>query len=541
MKKRIIAFLLVLTALLGLPFSVSAASSDIELYGFRNCDSKGNPFAFISFSPDEPGKPAEKSAQGELSEIFCGASFGGNIYAVDENGILFKIDTADFKRTEIGVAIEDTSVYRPVEMAYNNAENKMYLLCLELNNNNANVLFSLDVKTGITVFQSYIIGAAQLKGLTFDGQGNLYGIGETGMLYKIDSHAGRAYTIGATGFEGSYIQSMCFDRTVNLIYWAYYNGSEGRLISVDPQSAAANDLGAIGKDCEVTALCMASDAYAVEIKAEEGGIAYVSGEKYYNAGEKAAIVAEVTNGYEFGGWQVSGGTLSSVNELSATVIMPSSDVTVTAYFLPKKLYQERTLYSENAKMTVTGKKLYYNTQFAVSAWAEGMDGYEQLQEQMGQKRTLISANNIILRAFATEEAPAFKNKIKLTVPVAKEYEGKKVNVFLFNGEKITKTSERVKDGQVTLSLKEAGPIAVTSFRGTSFWAVFFLIILLGALGYILYSFRELIFKSLKKDINKLSLKRKAKKQKQSEKNTSENIMAALDEQDLDSSRYNINE
>lgn len=541
MKKRVIALLLVLITVLCVPFSVSAASSDIVLYGFRNFDSEESPYAFVSFSPAAPAKVTELSKQAEQPEIFCGTSFGGNIYAVDKNGMLYKVDTQKFVRTEIGTAIEDTTAYRPVEMAYDITQNKMYLLCLDLNNVNANALFTLDVKSGTTVFQSYIIGAAQLKGFTFDGAGQAYGIGETGMLYKIDAHTGRAFTIGATGFEGTYIQSMCYDRTTDLIYWAFYDGESGKLISVDPATAAATDIGAIGNNSEISALCMASDAYAIEVIAEEGGIAYVSGEKYYNAGESAALVAEVTNGYEFGGWKVSGGTLSTTGEVATTVTMPSGDVTVTAFFLPKKVYQERTLYSDSAKVTVSGKKLYYNTQLSVTPWAEGTDGYDMLIEEMGPKRTLISANNINLQAFAVEETKAFNKSVKVTIPVGAEYEGKKVNIYRFDGEKIIKSSEKVKEGLVTLKLKEAGHIAITTHRGASFWAVFFLILLLGALIFFVYAFRDVILKSIKKDMRKINSKLKAQKKEKNEKEQSENIMAALDEQDLDSSRYNINE
>ncbi len=539
MRKRIIALLLVLLTLFCVPFSVNAASSDITLYGFRNYDSEGSPFAFVSFSPASPAKLTEISKQGEQSEIFCGTSFGGNIYVVDENGILYKADTQKFVRTEIGTAIEDTTAYRPVEMAYDITQNKMYLLCLDLNNNSANALFTLDVKTGTTVFQSHIIGAAQLKGLTFNGNGDLFGIGETGMLYKIDTHSGRAFKVGATGFEGTYIQSMCFDRTTGLIYWAFYDGEAGKLISVDPATALATEIGVIGNNSEITAICMASDAYAIEVNAEEGGIAYVSGEKYYNAGESAALVAEVTNGYEFGGWKVSGGTLSNTSEVSTSVIMPASDVTVTAFFLPKKVYLERTLYNESAKITVSGKKLYYNTQLAVTPWTEGMDGYDTLLEEMGEKRTIISANNIVLKASALEETEAFNKTVNVTIPVNAENNGKKVNVYRFDGEKLIKSTEKVKDGAVTLKLKETGSIAVTTHRGASFFAIFFLIILLGALGFFVYSFRDAILKSLKKDLRKINGKFKLKKKAKAEKQQSDNIMAALDEQDLDNSRYNI--
>ncbi len=539
MKKRIFSLILVVIIALSVPFSASAAASDINLYGFRNYDSEQSGFAFVSLSPQAPAKLNEASKQEELSEILCGTSFGGNIYAVDENGLFYKIDTVGFNRNEIGTAIEDISLYRPAEMAYDNISGKMYLLCLELENNEANALFTVDINSGEATFQRHIIGAAQLKGLSFDGSGTLYGIGENGTLYKIDPQSGRAYTIGSTGYSALYIQSMCFDRITNSIYWAYYNGEEGKLISVDPATAIATELGVLGKNAEITALCMASDAYLVNIESEEGGIAYVSGDTYFNSGEKAALVAEVTNGYSFGGWAVNGGTLSTSGELSTTLTMPASDVTVKAFFLPKKVYQERTLYNNSAKFTLSGKKVYYNSTLEVSPWASGMDGYDLLLEEMGEKRTLISADAVSLTAMAVEETPGFKKSVRLTIPVPSEYEGRKVNVFTYNGEKISKTSEKVKDGQITLKLKEVGPIAITSFRGGAFFAILLLVLLTGSVGFLVYAFRDVIKSSLKKDIGKIKTKVKIKKAKHQTEKQSEQVFAALDEQDLENSRYNI--
>ncbi len=544
MKKRIISLLLVIFTIFALSvISVSASSSEMILCGFRCNDDKSSAPSFITFSPSSPDKITTHGAA-DQSQIYCGAFFGGVYYCIDAQGSLIKVDVNTFGRTEVGKSIADMETLTPVEMSYDTHTGKMYLMCIDRTNNDANLMYTVDLTSGGIQKSNYIIGCNSVKGMTFDGAGNLYVIDSDGTLCKIDVTSGRAFTLGETELTSSYIQSMCYGRGAGVIYWAQYDGEGiGNLVEVDPQSAQVKKKAPIGLNCAVTALSFTSDALEVKIESEDGGVAYVSGNSYYNAGENAVITAEADKGYTFGGWLASGGTLGATNDLTTTITMPNGDVSVTAFFIPNKSYQNRSLYDENSKVLVSGKKLYYNTDLTVNPWLEGSDGYDKLTDLMGKKRELLNAQVISLNAHGIGEIESFKSKINISVPVSEDYTGKKVDVFIYDGEKVTKTTAKVKEGQITLKSKIDGSFAVATHRSGSVWVVIILIILLIAAGYFVYVYRKPILAQLKKDTGKVKSNFKKKPTKKNAKaakqQKSNDVFDAIDNQSLENSRYDI--
>lgn len=57
-------------------------------------------------------------------------------------------------------------------------------------------------------------------GLAFDAKGQLWGIDNGGILYKVDKSNGNATRIGSTGIIPKYAQSMAFDLKTGDLYWA---------------------------------------------------------------------------------------------------------------------------------------------------------------------------------------------------------------------------------------------------------------------------------------------------------------------------------
>ena len=544
MKKRIISFLLVTFTLITLmSATVSASSSEKILCGFRCNDDKASAPSFVTFAPSSPDKLTVHGDTAQ-AQIYCGAFFGGNYYCIDAQGSFLKVDINSFARTEIGKSVTDMEKLTPVEMSYDTHTGKMYLICIDRENNDANLMYTVDLSTGNIVKNNYIFGCNLIKGMTFDGAGNLYVVDNDGSLCKVDLSSGRAFTIGETELYSSYIQSMCYDRNDGVIYWAQFNGEgDGNLVEINPADAKVNKKQTLGSNCAITALSFTSDALEVKVVSEDGGVAYVSGNSYYNTGENAVITAEPDKGYTFGGWITSGGTLGATNDLTTTVTMPSGDVSVTAFFIPNKSYQNRSLYDETSKILVSGKKIYYNTDVTVDAWSEKDDGYDKLTDVMGKKREFISSQIVSLNAHGIGEIESFKSKITITFPVPEEYNGKKVDVFTYDGEKVIKDTEKVKEGQITVKTKADGAYAVTTHRSGSVWVIIILILLLLAAGYFVYVYRKPIFAALNRDTKKLKgkiknklsgSKRKAKSQKAKK---SQDVFDAIDNQDLNNSRY----
>lgn len=546
MKKRVISFLLVtFTIMTLLSLAVSASSSEKILCGFRCNDDKSSAPSFVTFAPSSPDKLTVHGGT-DQSQIYCGAFFGGNYYCIDAQGGFLKVDINSFARTEIGKSIADMEKLTPVEMSYDTHTGKMYLMCIDRENNDANIMYTVDLSTGSITKSNYIIGCNLIKGMTFDGTGILYAMDSDGTLCKIDLASGRAFTLGETELTSSYIQSMCYDRTGGVILWARYDGEgDANLVEIDPVAVKVNKKLPLCNNSAITALSFTSDALEVKVVSEDGGVAYVSGNSFYNAGENAVINAEPDKGYTFGGWLTSGGTLGATNDLSTTITMPNGDVSVTAFFIPNKSYQNRSLYDETSKILVSGKKLYYNTDLTVSPWTENGEGYDKLTEVMGKKREMISAQVVSLNAHGIGEIESFKSKINITFPVPEEYNGKKIDIFSYDGEKVIKDTAKVKEGQISFKTKADGAFALTTHRSGSVWVIIILIVLLLGVGYFVYVYRKPIMTALKKDTKKLrnSIQHRAshikRAKKPDNKKKSQDVFDAIDNQSLENSRYDI--
>lgn len=80
-------------------------------------------------------------------------------------------------------------------------------------------------------------------GLACDANGQLWGIDQSGDLYKVDKINGSATRIGSTGITPKYAQSMTFDQKTGTLWWASYSGSDdnaqSRLYTVDTQTGRA--------------------------------------------------------------------------------------------------------------------------------------------------------------------------------------------------------------------------------------------------------------------------------------------------------------
>lgn len=82
----------------------------------------------------------------------------------------------------------------------------------------------------------------QYYGLAFDAAGQLWGIDDSGDLYKVDKTNGAATKVGSTGITPAYAQSMTFDLKTGVLYWASYQdagAASSNLYTVDTATGLA--------------------------------------------------------------------------------------------------------------------------------------------------------------------------------------------------------------------------------------------------------------------------------------------------------------
>lgn len=85
-----------------------------------------------------------------------------------------------------------------------------------------------------------------LMTLAADIEGNLYGIGGDGVLYKVNPEDAAVTAVGPTGVPGEvrYLQSMAFDHNTGRLFWNWVGShSDGTLCEVDPATGHATRLG----------------------------------------------------------------------------------------------------------------------------------------------------------------------------------------------------------------------------------------------------------------------------------------------------------
>lgn len=106
------------------------------------------------------------------------------------------------------------------------------------------ILYTIDYTTGSFTQINYISETdAQILIMTIDTDGTMYGITFGGMLYSVDKETAVASLIGDTGYVPNYAQSLVFDHDTQTMYWFYYNGSSGSVLTVDPTTAEVNVVG----------------------------------------------------------------------------------------------------------------------------------------------------------------------------------------------------------------------------------------------------------------------------------------------------------
>ena len=481
MSKKIISLvhcLLMILPLLCVGVAASPVSEDeaVTVYGFR----VSLPQAMISFSSHDPSQVNIVADQVDPPAIYAGTYTSGLFYGVDREGKLFRSPLGAFARTYVGTVVEDVSKWLPAELTYDYKNGRLLLLAHNLQTDvRIGTVYAIDMETAAVTQLCQIGGELVINAFAADPDGTVYGIDSMGDLYLIDITSGTPTKIGSTGHAPIKLQSMCFERQRGRLYWARYTPAGSVLCLVNTATGETSDIGVIADNAQITGLCVAEDAFRVQFDAESGGSAGDNGTGYYQSGERVSITATPDKGYTFGGWEASGGVLSSTSEETATLVMPNPgrDVTVKAFFVPSNKYTERTVRDNEAGVTVVGKSVYYNATVTVGDFTG--DAYNAVASKIG-KQEIVDAMSLSLDAHASQgSVVSHKGNVTVSVRVDSAYEGKTLTVWQAVGDKIVKANGTVRDGVLTYKTSTVAPMILTPGGGFTFGSFLLILLIVG--------------------------------------------------------------
>lgn len=131
-----------------------------------------------------------------------------------------------------------------------------------------------------------VMDGTYMIAIACDYEGQMYGIGTGGGLYKINKNSGKIDLVGDTGYMPWFIQSMEFDHTDNSLYWAGADAEHTFLAKVDTETASTIEIGTFEPNSNITGL------YIPFTLVKEGGPGKVT-DLDIQAGQKGELNAKI--------------------------------------------------------------------------------------------------------------------------------------------------------------------------------------------------------------------------------------------------------
>jgi hypothetical protein len=234
--------------------AVSVSFSNITLFGYRIYEDTWtnlNKMGVVSFEPFDPSIVNEVSNYKDGTNIIGSGTYADDsiyVYSEDNNGRtnFIKLNSNWTEASKI-----ETTGF-PYDLTYDYSTGTLYAV----SNTEADgaLLQTVNPETGVSTTVAPITGVDYLFTLAADLAGNLYGVDDYGILVSINKTTGVAASIGSTGFNPLYLQSMTFDHNTGRLFWAMRDFYEGRLIELDPANGQVTDWGILGGNAQIVAL-----------------------------------------------------------------------------------------------------------------------------------------------------------------------------------------------------------------------------------------------------------------------------------------------
>lgn len=193
--------------------------------------------------------------------VFSGAYLDGMYYAFEfeygSNGVtptdFVSFDLSTKEKKVISKYAEGNLQFRVLGMSYDYLENIMYAITPD-------GLQKVDLENGS--FELATTLAKKLGTLAINKKGEFYGMGQDGILYKINKKTGRCDAVIETIYKRMYTgNSMEFDRTTGLLYWssctaARSKGAESYMVEFDLSKSPVEvrEVGKVGYEATLYSL-----------------------------------------------------------------------------------------------------------------------------------------------------------------------------------------------------------------------------------------------------------------------------------------------
>ena len=249
-------------------FNIQEISSNATWYGYAAyIENDEGEYAdeyqyFIRFSMQNP-ETIDQATPNTVTNTYaaCYAN-DGYVWCITTGGNLCRATVNNTDHT-IGTFETVVAGFEPdnsISMSYNPVDGKIYYIP---NNIHTTTIKSFDPADPANTVSDNITLATVAIVFAINRAGEAYYIDyPTGNLYRIDLSNGTATTVGNTGHNTNYVQSMAFDMNTGELFWAqYYSSDDNRLYLVNTVTAETVPIGHIGgrSDAEITGLFMVWD------------------------------------------------------------------------------------------------------------------------------------------------------------------------------------------------------------------------------------------------------------------------------------------
>ncbi len=325
---------------------------NLEGYATYALASSGLADNWIGFADYDPSTVSVLAPLGQ--QAWAGAFAGGNVYGYiyDSNGADHKFYIMDANTYSVSYPGNNANaVGGVIGMAYNHANQTMYGLSIDAG------LVSVDLATGVPTAIAAVDVPNAVYLLAIDQQGNAYTMSSDGGLYALDLTNGSGALIGNTGISNSYVQAMTYDFATDSIYWAQFlDASNHGLYAINPQTAAAESLGAIGPGgVEVVSMYIKNDLSIDPIEVPDVTVTFVDGLDNSVLGtqlvEAGTVLDESTfptppthEGYEFTGWDYNGAAVWSDLTVKAKYRDPNATTATVVLSVPQDVWGDGSGY-----------------------------------------------------------------------------------------------------------------------------------------------------------------------------------------------------
>lgn len=236
--------------------AVTAADNVQTFYGFMahsaawDANTTGNygiySFPAIANTNFEKVLPTKNITAGAYADgRICGYYVFNYLGSIRISYYMYDADSGQLKveKSYSPYNVSDIYAYYAYSLAYNYKDATLYGIFFRKTADDVVVVLSkVDQLTGVpTEVVELKTGVMLINAITFDDNGTLYAIGDTGKLYTVDITTGELTEVGSTELIPTDPQCAYYDNEIGKIYWPYLGKGEiTAFYSVDPATAATS-------------------------------------------------------------------------------------------------------------------------------------------------------------------------------------------------------------------------------------------------------------------------------------------------------------